>query len=150
MYKLRLGSSATPAFRGLVSARCRRVQRRRGPGRCRLLPVKPPEVGDEVDVHVPLHLLRQPRQNLHCFAPVFRDRNGAILDASRSRELGSADAQMRSPSYRFGDAAQDSLWHQAQGRRQDAGDGDLQVAPHPAPEALAPAPVTPRSKLEGA
>nr|ACN35956.1 unknown [Zea mays] len=89
-------------LRGFVSVRCRRAQRRRGPGRCCLLPAKPPEVGDEADVHVPLHLLRQRRQD------------------------------------RFGDAAQDGLWHEAQGRRQDAGDGDLQAAPHPAPAAPAP------------
>nr|ACR34748.1 unknown [Zea mays] len=116
-------------LRGFVSVRCRRAQRRRGPGRCCLLPAKPPEVGDEADVHVPLHLLRQRRQDLHCVTG---------LQFSRNRTRTTYFGCLARARYRFGDAAQDGLWHEAQGRRQDAGDGDLQVAPHPAPAAPAP------------
>jgi len=67
------------------------------------------------------------------------DRTCIALLGSRIQELEECYfGCLARTRYRFGDAAQDGLWYEAQGRRQDAGDGDLQVAPHPAPVALAP------------
>ena len=71
------------------------------PGRCRLLLVKPPEVGAEADVHVPLHLLRQPRQrqNLHCITWLWLSGIRRVLfwmpGEARATELGTDSATLR-------------------------------------------------------
>jgi len=61
--------------------------------------MKPPEVGAEANVHVPLHLLRQPRQNLHCITWLQLSGIGRVLfwmpGEARATELGTDSATPR-------------------------------------------------------